>query len=79
MKFRIYRTSNAYKPEKPPTEGCTKEYNRRGDWYYTKEINSIEEILELSNIKTEIVISNKDHFYNLPKIEIYDDYREQIN
>lgn len=76
MKFIICKTSESYKPEIIPVEGCKKEYDENGDWYYTKEIDSIEELLELSDIAGEVVVTRKDFMYGKPKIEIYDTYRE---
>lgn len=76
MKFIICKTSESYNPEIMPIEGCKKEYDKNGDWYYTKEINSIEELLELSDIAGEVVVTRKDFIYGKPKIEIYDTYRE---
>lgn len=76
MKFVICKTSDSFRPEEKPIKGCKKEYNKNGDWYYTKEINSIEELIKLCNIAGEIVMSNNDYFYKKPKIEIYDAYRE---
>lgn len=76
MKFLIYKTSNAYMPEEEPIDGCMKEYTRDGKWYYTKEVNTIEELLDLCNIAGQIVVNNYDVLYEKPKIEIYDDYRE---
>lgn len=76
MKFIICKTSESYNPEIMPIEGCKKEYDENGDWYYTKEINSIEELLELSDIAGEVVVTRKDFMYSKPKIEIYDTYRE---
>lgn len=76
MKFIIYKTSDSYNPEKEPVEGCNKEYQNNGDWYYTKEIAFLEELLELSDINGEIVITRNDFMYGKPRIEIYDAYRE---
>lgn len=76
MKFIIYKTSDSFRPAEMPVEGCNKEYAENGDWYYTKEVNSLEELLEICNIDGEIVVSNKDFFYKKPKIEIYNTYRE---
>lgn len=76
MKFIICKTSDSFRPEEEPIRGCTKEYTENGDWYYTKEINSIEELIDLCNIAGEIVMCNNDFFYGKPKIEIYDAYRE---
>lgn len=76
MKFIIYKTSDSFRPAEMPVEGCNKEYAENGDWYYTKEINSIEELMEICNIDGEIVVSVKDFLYGKPKIEIYNTYRE---
>lgn len=78
MKFIIYKTSQSYNydVEKMPIKGCKKEYDKNDGWYYTKEINSIEELLELSDIAGEIVVTRKDVIYGKPRIEIYDTYRE---
>lgn len=76
MKFIICKTSDSFRPEEEPIKGCTKEYTENGDWYYAKEINSIEELIDLCDIAEEIVINNNDYFYKKPKIEIYDAYRE---
>lgn len=76
MKFIICKTSESYNPEIMPIEGCKKEYDENGDWYYTKEINSIEELLELSDIAGEVVVTRRSFIYGKPKIEIYDTYRE---
>lgn len=76
MKFIICKTSESYNPEIMPIEGCKKKYDENGDWYYTKEIDSIEELLELSDIAGEVVVTRKDFMYGKPKIEIYDTYRE---
>lgn len=76
MKFIICKTSESYNPEIMPIEGCKKECDENGDWYYTKEINSIEELLELSDIAGEIIVTRKSFMHGKPEIEIYDDYRE---
>lgn len=76
MKFIIAKTSDSFRPSEEPIEGCKKEYDKHGDWYYTKEINSIKELLDISDIAGEIIVTKKDIMYELPKIEIYDAYRE---
>lgn len=76
MKFIICTTSESYNPEKMPVKDCKKEYDESGDWYYTKEINSIEELLELSDIAGEVVVTRRTFIYGKPRIEIYDNYRE---
>lgn len=76
MKFIITKTSDSFRPSKEPVKGCTKEYDEHGDWYYTKEINSLEELLEISDIAGEIIVTKKDIMHEKPKIEIYDAYRE---
>lgn len=76
MKFVICKTSDSFRPEEEPIKGCKKEYIENGDWYYTKEINSIEELSKICDVTGEIVMSNNDYFYKKPKIEIYDAYRE---
>lgn len=78
MKFIICKTSQSYNydVEKMPIKGCKKEYDKNDGWYYTKEINSIEELLELSDITGEIIVTRKDVIYSKPRIEIYDTYRE---
>lgn len=76
MKFIICKTSDSFRPEEEPIKGCAKEYTKNGDWYYTKEINSIEKLIELCDVAGEIVINNNDYFYKKPKTEIYDAHRE---
>ena len=76
MKFIICTTSESCNPEKMPVNGCKKEYDESGDWYYTKEINSIEELLKLSDIAGEVVVTRRTFIYGKPRIEIYDTYRE---
>lgn len=76
MKFIICKTSESYNPEIMPVKGCKKEYDESGDWYYTKEINSIEELLELSDIAGKVVVTRRTFIYGKPRIEIYDAYRE---
>lgn len=76
MRFIITKTSDSFRPSEEPVKGCTKEYDEHGNWYYTKEINSLEELLEISDIAGEIIVTKKDIMYELPKIEIYDSYIE---
>ena len=76
MKFIIYKTSDSYRPGEMPIEGCNKEYDEHGDWFYTKEIDSVKELLDISDIAGEIIITKKDIMHGLPKVEIYDACRE---
>jgi hypothetical protein len=64
MEFFICRTSGSCFNKKKPTENAYK----KGEHWYIK-INSLEELIDLTKIEGEIIIS-KD------TLEIYDDYRE---
>ena len=82
MKFEISRTSAPLNA--PPCEGCTKEYTvvkmPKKDFgynYYTKDINSFEELLDfIKNVANNKVVIQWDEWSNLYEIEIYDDWRE---
>lgn len=82
MKFEISRTS-AYTIKELPCEGVTKEYtivktmNNFGYNYYTKNIGSLEELMDfIKNVAKNKVVIQWDEWSNLYEIEIYDDWRE---
>lgn len=64
MEFLIERTSGYFNSTKQPTEGA---YKRGKKWYI--KINSLEELIKLSEKEGQIIIEG-DY------LEIYDDYRE---
>lgn len=69
MKFGITKTSNVISTSKPkPTE---KAYSEGKKWYI--EINTLEEIINLSRETRKELIINTDEE---PYIEIYDCFRE---
>lgn len=77
MKFRIRRTSS-YCANEQPCEGAelVKEDDEKKIWHI--EINSLEELLALSDREREqLIVWNGGEFSGeMPQIEIYDDYRE---
>lgn len=80
MKFEISRTS-AYTMKELPCEGVTKEYtvvkNDFGYNYYTKNIGSLEELMDfIKNVANNKVVIQWNEWSNLYEIEIYDDWRE---
>lgn len=83
MKFEISRTSQMSFTKEPPCKGCTKEYtvvrlnHSFGYNYYTKEINSLDELLNfIKNEADNKVVIEWNEWSNLYEIEIYDDWRE---
>lgn len=75
MKFIIYRTSDRYKPYHSPTKK-TKKVKIENSFYYEIEINTMDDLMTLTENVGEIIIHNKNIFYEVPAIEIYDTYRE---
>lgn len=82
MKFEIERTSdNRFLAKKPPVEGAIKEHKDGFD-FWTKEFNTLEELLDLMESEEEDIIIKRNSIYKRTKdiwpeycIEIYDDYR----
>ena len=80
MKFEISRTS-VYTTKELPCEGVTKEYtvvkNDFGYNYYTKNIGSLEELMDfIKNVANNKVVIQWNEWSKLYEIEIYDDWRE---
>lgn len=80
MKFEISRTS-VYTAQELPCEGVTKEHtvvkNDFGYNYYTKNIGSLEELMDfIKNVANNKVVIQWNEWSNLYEIEIYDDWRE---
>ncbi|XWX32190.1 hypothetical protein CVCBTDTO_CDS0174 [Staphylococcus phage PG-2021_8] len=81
MEFFIYRTSTV---NKKPIEGAyIKELERvdqKGNPFtierWCVEINSLEELTELSNQEGEVIINTRGDLPFSPYLEIYDYYRE---
>ena len=74
MLFRISRTSET----EPPCKGTIKgNEDFWGQNIWTIEINSIEELHELSKTEgKEIIIGEADDCEKIPYLEIYDTWRE---
>lgn len=88
MKFKITRTSDSRSDKPESIEGGTLvEENFTGIYanghpyaytlrYHTIEINTLEELIQLSDTHGELIIKNDLVNDRGPSIEIYDDYRE---
>jgi hypothetical protein len=87
MEFRVYKTSGPYywkQDEKAPAFPCEGvKINARTDqdnnlwFFYTLEIDTLEDLLKLTEISEFIISEEGLKFTKLAyKIEIYDTYRE---
>lgn len=76
MKFIITRTSDYGK--NPPCEGAVLLYKDEESAEWEIEINSLEELLQLSAKTAEplIIFAQGYDKGNVPELEIYDNYRE---
>ena len=77
MRFIITRTSD-YDGKNPPCEGAVPLYKDKKSAVWEIEINSLEELLQLS-VKTvqPLILFAQDYDKDgVPELEIYDNYRE---
>lgn len=83
MKFQIERSSDKrFLAKEPPVQGAIKEH-KDGFYFWTKEFNTLDELLDLMESEEEDIVITRNSVYNRTKdiwpeycIEIYDDYRE---
>lgn len=78
MKYIVTRTSQYDNPYCPNAQKEIVSRNGILEEAYTVEINSLEELHKLiDSVEYPIVLFTKVGWgYDLPKLEIYDDYRE---
>ena len=84
MRFKISRTSSDYYRQEKPCDGAfvyKRERERLDDrdrLSWALEVNSLDELLQfIEKVCDSVIISRAcDYHDGLPKIEIYDDYRE---
>lgn len=85
MKFRITRTSQKSFATEPPCEGCARETisgrNSYGNpWamdIWVREVETLGDLIALQKeTGHELVVCVEGGHYDMPEIEIYDDYRE---
>lgn len=77
MKFEITRTSTWFEEDIRCEEARQEDYVKNNHLCkrWVVEINTLEEIIEFIKKYGRIVL-DADERYELPKIEIYDDWRE---
>jgi len=84
MRFDIVRTSSDYYREEKPCDGAfvykKKRVSKLDDQdclFWAVEVNSFEELMKIVDIEGQVVLSCACPETNeLPRIEIYDNYRE---
>lgn len=81
MKFKIYRTMDWTPWSDPSLDEAKykmqKVSDSNGGWHYEIDVNSIEQLLQMSNdVGGEGIIISQPDKEELPEIEIYDTYRE---